>query len=725
MRRVRRARLRARVRARRPVARVETHVARRRARGARRAALDGARARALDPHGRARGAQPRAAHVRRGHAGADVRRRGAGRLPDAHHRHAQDDAGPARARALRGARRAAAHNHRDDLGAAVLIKDNHVAACGGVRPAIERARARGAAHLPDRVRGGHARAARRGARGGRGHRAARQHGHRDGRRGRAPRDGGGARSSRRRAASRSRASPSSRAPGSTPSASARSRTRRRPPTSGSTSSRRRTCACIAGPRARRRRDRARAAARSARRCTCSARPRRRTTRRSARPRTARRTARRGWPSSRRRGAAGRGARGCRRAGRTCSSRCSCASRARRRACRRSRSSPGSPCATPCSARSARASTNDQVAERRARRRKKIAGRPGRVACSRGRSVEAVVVGIGINVHTREFPEELADRATSLALVAAGPRSIARRSSPTCSHALDRDVELVASRAASAWSTARLAAADALRGERVRATTGEGIARGSTSTGGCSSARRRRRAPPMERRRGPPRKWPTVIRVPRIAVDTFALPWWELRLLRSPRTLRVRASPGIASRSRASHDGDVPKGARVKWRPPFELRPPAAFKSGRAHGALRIFVEAIFVLYRKRARAHGLAGTECGAVTFVQRFGSSLNLNVHFHVVVLRWRLRTRRGDPILGSGRGGGHFNRDYAGRCGWPRRFVATGSLIPSLTLLPRRVGLTSPMRRARRRQCRSFGVHTCRAAPDRRTNTRRCTTC
>ena len=33
------------------------------------------------------------------------------------------------------------HNHRDDLGAAVLIKDNHVAACGGVRAAIERARA--------------------------------------------------------------------------------------------------------------------------------------------------------------------------------------------------------------------------------------------------------------------------------------------------------------------------------------------------------------------------------------------------------------------------------------------------------------------------------------------------------------------------------------------------------------------------------------------------------
>ncbi len=31
-------------------------------------------------------------------------------------------------------------NHRDDLGSAVLLKDNHLAACGGVRPAIARAR---------------------------------------------------------------------------------------------------------------------------------------------------------------------------------------------------------------------------------------------------------------------------------------------------------------------------------------------------------------------------------------------------------------------------------------------------------------------------------------------------------------------------------------------------------------------------------------------------------
>ncbi len=34
-----------------------------------------------------------------------------------------------------------AHNHRQDLSAAVLIKDNHIAACGGIRQAVEAVRA--------------------------------------------------------------------------------------------------------------------------------------------------------------------------------------------------------------------------------------------------------------------------------------------------------------------------------------------------------------------------------------------------------------------------------------------------------------------------------------------------------------------------------------------------------------------------------------------------------
>lgn len=53
-----------------------------------------------------------------------------------------------------------------------------------------------------------------------------------------------------------------------------------------------------------------------------------------------------------------------------------------------------------------------------------------------------------------------------------------------------------------------------------------------------------------------------------------------------------------------------------------------------HLPRRLFADSIFGTYRTRARRDGHAGGECDAVTFVQRFGGSLNLNVHLHVVVL-------------------------------------------------------------------------------------------
>ena len=46
--------------------------------------------------------------------------------------------------------------------------------------------------------------------------------------------------------------------------------------------------------------------------------------------------------------------------------------------------------------------------------------------------------------------------------------------------------------------------------------------------------------------------------------------------------------------------------------------------------LDIFLRAIFANQRRRARALGINDPRTGAVTFVQRFGSALNLNVHFH-----------------------------------------------------------------------------------------------
>ena len=50
--------------------------------------------------------------------------------------------------------------------------------------------------------------------------------------------------------------------------------------------------------------------------------------------------------------------------------------------------------------------------------------------------------------------------------------------------------------------------------------------------------------------------------------------------------------------------------------------------------LGIFVRAAFASGRRRARSHwGIARSQGGAVTLVQRLGDALNLNVHFHSLV--------------------------------------------------------------------------------------------
>jgi hypothetical protein len=68
--------------------------------------------------------------------------------------------------------------------------------------------------------------------------------------------------------------------------------------------------------------------------------------------------------------------------------------------------------------------------------------------------------------------------------------------------------------------------------------------------------------------------------------------------------------------------------------PFALRYRLAYDATAASAVLRVFVRAIFESLRRRARDNGIHNTQCGAVTFIQRFGSALNLNVHFHVIVL-------------------------------------------------------------------------------------------
>jgi BirA family biotin operon repressor/biotin-[acetyl-CoA-carboxylase] ligase len=94
----------------------------------------------------------------------------------------------------------------------------------------------------------------------------------------------------------------------------------------------------------------------------------------------------------------------------------------------------------------------------------------------GNKVEALVVGIGINVHTRDFPEDLVQRATSLSL-AGSPRPPDRAEVLLdVLTGLERDVSLVAARGLGLVH-ARLTRADALFGNPVASEGTSGVGAG--------------------------------------------------------------------------------------------------------------------------------------------------------------------------------------------------------------------------------------------------------
>lgn len=68
--------------------------------------------------------------------------------------------------------------------------------------------------------------------------------------------------------------------------------------------------------------------------------------------------------------------------------------------------------------------------------------------------------------------------------------------------------------------------------------------------------------------------------------------------------------------------------------PFALRYRVAFDGALLGEMLGIFLRAVFGSLKRRAREYGIPRGQCGAVTFIQRFGSALNLTPHFHVLVL-------------------------------------------------------------------------------------------
>jgi len=98
------------------------------------------------------------------------------------------------------------------------------------------------------------------------------------------------------------------------------------------------------------------------------------------------------------------------------------------------------------------------------------------------------------------------------------------------------------------------------------------------------------------------------------------------------------------------DRVLPKAAYRQWTlsVPYELRLPMAANPSVLSDVLRRFIQEVFTYKRRRARAHGVLDPKPGAISFVQRFGSILNLHPHFHTSIAD------------------GVFAQDEAGRARW-----------------------------------------------------------
>jgi hypothetical protein len=68
--------------------------------------------------------------------------------------------------------------------------------------------------------------------------------------------------------------------------------------------------------------------------------------------------------------------------------------------------------------------------------------------------------------------------------------------------------------------------------------------------------------------------------------------------------------------------------------PFPLRAKVAFDSALSAAVRTLFVTTVCDAYRARAARLALSGSDTGAVTVTQRFGSALNLNPHYHSLLL-------------------------------------------------------------------------------------------
>jgi hypothetical protein len=68
--------------------------------------------------------------------------------------------------------------------------------------------------------------------------------------------------------------------------------------------------------------------------------------------------------------------------------------------------------------------------------------------------------------------------------------------------------------------------------------------------------------------------------------------------------------------------------------PYRLRYMLAWDHKLCRAVLGVYIRVVLGFLRGQARKSGILDGHSGAVTVIQRFGSALNVNVHFHAMLL-------------------------------------------------------------------------------------------
>src|SRR6266498_1837795 len=95
----------------------------------------------------------------------------------------------------------------------------------------------------------------------------------------------------------------------------------------------------------------------------------------------------------------------------------------------------------------------------------------------------------------------------------------------------------------------------------------------------------------------------------------------------PRTKGKWNRAGLLCQAQRRGRPDLPRHPRRQSASP--AHDPAIIREILAH-----YARTLLAFYARTARAHGIQDGQTGTVTVIQRFGSGLQLNVHFHTLVL-------------------------------------------------------------------------------------------